>query len=68
MVTDIVQHLTNDNKELKKLCASAIFKVSEVLLGHSVTLLASVRFDVLLVSMKITVHLYAIPFDLVDYY
>jgi hypothetical protein len=30
MVADMVHHLTNENKELKKHCASAIFKVSEV--------------------------------------
>jgi hypothetical protein len=30
MVIDMVKHLTDDNKELKKHCASAIFKVREV--------------------------------------
>jgi hypothetical protein len=49
MVTDIVQHLTDDNKELKKLCASAIFKVSKVLPDHFVNLFIFVGFDVLAV-------------------
>jgi hypothetical protein len=30
MVVDMVHHLTDNNRELKKLCASAIFKVSKV--------------------------------------
>jgi hypothetical protein len=30
MIMDMVHHLTDENMELKKLCASAIFKVSEV--------------------------------------
>jgi hypothetical protein len=69
MVTDIVQHLTDDNKELKKLCASAIFKVRKVLPGHFVTLVAFVKSDVLtVVTMKINTYFYAISFDLIDYY
>jgi hypothetical protein len=35
MVIDMVKHLTNDDKELKKHCASAIFKVREVSLNYS---------------------------------
>jgi hypothetical protein len=68
MVTDIVQHLTNDNRELKKLCASAIFKVSKVFPGHFVTVVAFVRFDFLtVITVKIIIYFYAVTFSLLEY-